>query len=97
MQNQIENKEELEIIKMVENDEFISLVDNEFDDLKNSLKIASLNTNKQLSKKQYINIELLENDILKLKKMALKEGMSYQIYLTHIIHNLTKGKLQIVS
>ena len=96
MKNQIENKEELEIIKKVENDDFVSLVGNEFDELKNSLKIASSNRSKKL-KKRYINIELFENDILKLKKMALKEGMNYQIYLTHIIRNFTMGKMQIVS
>ena len=42
------------------------------------LKTASDNTIEKLTKKKAINIRLLESDIIRLKSMALNEGMPYQ-------------------
>jgi len=93
---QIESKEELEIIKNVEDGKYQSVDDKEFLDLEASLKKASSNTIERLSKRKAINIRLLESDIEKLKAMALHEGMPYQTYITHMIHKLTTGRLKAV-
>ena len=33
-----------------------------------------------------ISVRLLEDDIIRLKAMALHEGMPYQTYISHLIH-----------
>ena len=89
----IETKEELEIIKDVENGKYTSLEKNDFDNLKKSLQSASKKKIKELSKRKAISIRLLESDIKRLKAMALNEGMPYQTYISTMIHKLTTGRL----
>lgn len=92
--NNIESKEELKILKNVENDEYESLNSNELAFMKKGLKKAASNTIKKLSKRKAINIRLLESDIERIKAMALNEGMPYQTYISHMIHKLTTGRLR---
>jgi predicted DNA binding CopG/RHH family protein len=92
----IETKEELQIIQDVENDNYIALNTDEFDTMKNQLQTAAANTIQKLSKKKSISIRLYEEDINKLKAIALHEGMPYQTYLTHMIHKITTGRVQLL-
>ncbi len=87
--------EELAIINAVENGEYVSLPIDEFETLKKSLKIAASETIKQRSKRKAISIRLLEDDISKLKAMALSEGIPYQTYITHVIHKITTGQVRV--
>ena len=91
----IETTDELKIIEEVENDKYHSLENNEFNPMMEMLKTASNNTIEKLTKKKAINIRLLESDIIRLKSMALNEGMPYQTYISHMIHKLTTGALKI--
>ena len=90
----IESEEELDILKKVENDEYESLDTNDLTAMKKTLKKAASNTIERLSKRKAINIRLLESDIERIKAMALNEGMSYQTYISHMIHKLTTGRLR---
>lgn len=94
MPNRIETADELKIIDDVENGNYHSLESNEFDPMAAMLKTASSNTIEKLTKKKAINIRLLESDIIRLKSMALNEGMPYQTYISHMIHKLTTGALK---
>jgi predicted DNA binding CopG/RHH family protein len=87
--------EELAIVEAVENDEYVSLPKDEFEILKKSLKTAATETIKQRSKRKAISIRLLEDDITKLKAMALNEGIPYQTYITHVIHKVTTGQMRV--
>ncbi|MBL4744601.1 MAG: hypothetical protein JKX87_08245 [Cycloclasticus sp.] len=94
MPKRIETTDELKILEDVENDKYHSLDSNEFDPMIAMLKTASDNTIERLTKKKAINIRLLESDIIRLKSMALNEGMPYQTYISHMIHKLTTGALK---
>ncbi|MCL4433107.1 MAG: hypothetical protein M1300_12470, partial [Epsilonproteobacteria bacterium] len=87
--------EELAIVEAVENGEYVPLPQDELISLKKSLKIAATETIKQRSKRKAISIRLLEDDITKLKAMALNEGIPYQTYITHVIHKITTGQVRV--
>ena len=78
MPKKIETRDELKIIEDVENNKYNSLENDELDSMMTMLNTASDNTIKKLTKKKAINIRLLESDIIRLKSMALNEGMPYQ-------------------
>ncbi|MFA6144395.1 MAG: hypothetical protein WCW84_00235 [Sulfurimonas sp.] len=86
--------EELAIVEAVENNNYTSVSKEEFETLKQSLQTAAAQTIKQRSKRKAISIRLLEDDIIKLKAMALNEGIPYQTYITHVIHKVTTGQLR---
>ncbi len=94
MSPRIETVDELKIINDVESNKYESLDSNEFEPMMSMLKTASDNTIEKLTKKKAINIRLLESDIIRLKSMALNEGMPYQTYISHMIHKLTTGALK---
>ena len=87
--------EELAIVEAVENGEYVQLPKDELEILKKSLKIAASETIKQRTKRKAISIRLLEDDITKLKAMALNEGIPYQTYITHVIHKITTGQVRV--
>ncbi len=90
----IESEEELNIINDVEEQRFESITGNEFEELKQSFQTAAKNTIEKLSKRKSITIRLLENDIDRLKAIALNEGMPYQTYISHMIHKITTGQIK---
>ncbi len=90
----IETKKELDFIKSIEEWKWISLKWSKLDDMKNILKSASKNTTKKLSRRKPINIRLLEDDIGRLKAMALNEWIPYQTYISKVIHGYTTGKIK---
>jgi len=95
MSKKIETIGELNIIKDVENNKYTSLKGDELESMMGIVKAASDNTIEKLTKKKAINIRLLESDIIRLKSMALNEGMPYQTYISHMIHKLTTGALKL--
>jgi len=95
MSKKIETIDELNIIKDVENNKYASLKGDELESMMDIVKAASDNTIEKLTKKKAINIRLLESDIIRLKSMALNEGMPYQTYISHMIHKLTTGALKL--
>lgn len=48
-----------------------------------------------VTRKKAINIRLLESDLLKIKAMALQEGVGYQTLIGSIIHKYANGRLAV--
>lgn len=96
MPKPIDSKEELQIIKDVENEKYQSLEGSELTEMKAMLKSASTHTLTKLTKRKAISIRLLESDIERLKAMALHEGLPYQTYISHMIHKITTGELKAI-
>ncbi|MGE4294138.1 MAG: hypothetical protein AB7E49_00360 [Campylobacterales bacterium] len=90
----IETIEEQAVIDAVEAGEFVSLEPKELAAFKTVLQGAAKNTVDRLSKRKAISIRLLENDIARLKAMALSEGMPYQTYISYIIHKIASGEMK---
>jgi len=81
-------KEELEIVKYIEEQNPKSIDNLEEEKLK--LQIAAKNT---ISKRKAINLKVLESDIRKYKSKAIQEGMGYQTLINSVLHKYITGQL----
>jgi predicted DNA binding CopG/RHH family protein len=93
-QRQIETEEEMRIVEAVEKGEFSPLEGDERKEMEALLGKAAERTVERLTRRKPISIRLLENDIERIKAMAMNEGMPYQTYIAHILHKLTTGRLR---
>jgi predicted DNA binding CopG/RHH family protein len=93
--NELYTNEELKLFSTIENQETQSLSKNKLQEEKALLKEAALNTIEKKTKKKALNIRLFEDDIEKIKAIALKEGLPYQTYLSSMIHKLALGQLKV--
>ncbi|MHB1545526.1 MAG: antitoxin [bacterium] len=83
-------KEEMQLLKEVENDEWVDIPNME----KEKERYKKLARSFALKKKN-INIRLAENDLLKLKSKSLSTGLSYQTLVAFLIHQYVSGKINI--
>ena len=90
----IETPEEIEIIKAVENETYRPVEGQEKLKLEAMLKSAAEKTSEKLSKQKQITLSLLESDIDRLKAVAMNEGMPYEVYIAHVIHKITTGRIR---
>lgn len=81
-------KEELEILDYIENTNPKSVpnLKNRIKEIKNAVEV-------KVSKRKPINIRVLEDDLRKIKKQALIEGVPYQTLIGSIIHKYLNGNL----
>ena len=77
-------KEEMDILKSAENGEFISVASKKRNIAQYS-KIAKATS----AKNKTISIRISENDLMKLKAVALQEGLPYQTLISSSLHKLT--------
>ena len=91
--NEIYTKEELELFKKIESGNYKSLPRKEYEKEKAKLEKAAENTMKRKS----INIRLFEQDINKIKAMALSEGIPYQTYITSMLHKIATGRIKDIN
>ena len=77
-------KEEMDILKSAENGEFISVASKKRNIARYS-KIAKATS----AKNKTISIRISENDLMKLKAVALQEGLPYQTLISSSLHKLT--------
>ncbi len=82
-------KEEKELIKSIDNNEWKSVVN--LEEMKNQLKAAAKKT---LLKDQRMNIRIAKRDLEGLKTRALEEGLPYQTLVSSILHKYVTGKLR---
>jgi predicted DNA binding CopG/RHH family protein len=82
------DKYEKEIIKSIENDEWVPVENSK--ELRKKLQNAARNT---MRKDQRMNIRIAKRDIDSLKVKALEEGMPYQTLVSSILHKYISGKL----
>lgn len=84
------DKEEQQILKDYEKDEFVSVKD--FEKEKERYKKYAKAT---LSKAKNINIRLSEKDLQKAKSKAASKGVPYQTLMTSVIHQYVNDKVRI--
>lgn len=82
------DEEERELLKSLENDEWVS-VDNLEEEINKHQKIAR-NT---LKKDKRINIRLSSQDLEALKTNAVEIGIPYQTLVSSVLHQYTTGRL----
>ncbi len=76
-----------EILKAYENDEFISSksIDKE-------ITLAKQAANAYFTKDARINIRLSSADLEILKRLAAKEGLAYQSFISSVLHKYASGQ-----
>ena len=89
-------EDELALFDQIENGEYISLSKDEFEKEKALLTYAAINTIEKRKKKKSYNIRLFENDVEAIKALALKEGLSYQTFISSMVHKIATGQLKAV-
>ena len=90
----IESEAEQALLEEVEKGAFVSLPKEEFEREKALLMQAATNTIEKRKKKKSYNIRLFENDVETIKALALREGLSYQTYISSIVHKIATGQLK---
>ena len=81
------DKEELELMKSIETEEWVSV--NNLEEEINKAKKAAQAT---LTKSERMNIRISPNDLRRLKIKAIEEGMPYQTLVSSIIHKYLTGR-----
>jgi predicted DNA binding CopG/RHH family protein len=83
------DKEEMELAKSLENEEWIS------DLTQNEKKQFEEYANSSLTKQKRINIRMSERDLKKIQTKAVEEGIPYQSLISMLIHKYNEGKVSI--
>ena len=83
------DKEEQELMKSIETEEWVS-VKNLEEEIEKAKKAAEAT----LTKSERMNIRISPNDLRRLKIRAMEEGMPYQTLVSSIIHKYLIGRLQ---
>ena len=83
------DKEELEMMKSIETEGWISV-----NNLEEEIKKAKRAAEATLTKSERMNIRISPNDLRRLKIRAMEEGMPYQTLVSSIIHKYLIGRLR---
>lgn len=92
------DKKELEILKDVEEDKYISLKQTDkgaFESKKADFEAIANNTIETITKKKAYTLKLFENDIDKIKAMALEKGLPYQTFIASILHQVANKQISV--
>ena len=81
------DKDEMELAKSLENEEWIS------DLTKKEKKQSQEYARYILSKRKRINIRMSERDLKKIQAKEIEEGIPYQSLISMLIHKYNEGKL----
>ena len=81
------DKDEMELAKSLENEEWIS------DLTKKQKRQYEEYARYSLSKRKRINIRMSERDLKKIQAKAIEEGIPYQSLISMLIHKYNEGKL----
>jgi len=87
MENKFD-KEELEILELLENGELHSKEN--IGERKNELSEYARNT---IRKNKRVNIRISERDLTELQRQAITEGLPYQTFISSILHRFVNGNL----
>ena len=83
------NKDEKELIKSLENEEWVS------DLTKKGKKQYQEYARYSLNKRKRINIRMTERDLKKIRAKAIEEGIPYQSLISMLIHKYNEGKISV--
>ena len=93
------SKEELELFEALEKDvdkgSYRPLDKKELDNKKAFFKEVAINTIEKKTKKKSLNIRLYEDDIEKIKAIALEQGLPYQTLISSVIHKLALKQIKV--
>jgi predicted DNA binding CopG/RHH family protein len=77
---------EKEIIEAYENGDLVKS-----DDIKKEIAIAKQASRSYFNKDSRINIRLSSSDLNILKRLAAREGLAYQTFISSILHKFASG------
>lgn len=80
------DEEEKQLLKDIENGEFVSVKN-----VKEEIEKAVVAANYTFSKARNINIRLSEKDLLKIKRKAAESGIPYQTLVSSILHRFANN------
>jgi len=86
--DQIEDKEDMEIIRAYERGEFVPVRNQ-----KKFRKIARQAAVNHLKKDSRINIRMSGATLDKLKRVAADEGLPYQTYIASLLYKIANGRM----
>ncbi len=86
------DREEVKILQDFERGELTSI--NNFKEAKRQLEETA---HEFLQKDKRINIRISSRDLNSLQKMATKEGMPYQTFISSTLHKFVTGKLKSIE
>jgi predicted DNA binding CopG/RHH family protein len=81
------NKDEMELVKSIENEEWIS------DLTKKEKRQYEEYARYSLNKRKRINIRMSERDLKRIQAKAIEEGIPYQSLISMLIHKYNEGKI----
>lgn len=82
-----DTKEDIDMFKELEKGNFKSVPDAEHE----KDRIKKIMRDNFYSEKKVINIRLLKRDLEKVKAIAIKEGIPYQVLIRSVIHKYVEG------
>jgi predicted DNA binding CopG/RHH family protein len=94
--DELYTNDEIALLDQIESGEYISLNKEAFELEKALLIQAAKNTIEKRKKKKSYNIRLFENDVETIKALALKEGLSYQTFISSMVHKIATGQLKAI-
>jgi len=83
------DKEEMELAKSLEAEEWVS------DLTKKEKKQYEEYARNSLTKQKRINIRMTERDLKKIQAKAIEEGLPYQSLISMLIHKYNEGKISV--
>ena len=97
--NEIYSKEELELFKALENDidngTYQPMPQSELKKEKEIAKTIAKNTIEKRTRKKSLNLRVYEDDIERIKAIALHQGLPYQTFLSSIIHKVATKQIEV--
>jgi len=91
--------EELALFKSLEDDidngTYKPMPREEFNKEMQFYKKVAADTIKERTKKKSLNIRLFEDDIEKIKALALEQGLPYQTLISSVIHKIAIKQIQV--
>ena len=84
-------EEDLDFLENIDNWNLKSVWKERLNLFKKNAKQISKNTIVKKTRKKALNIRLIEEDIVKIKAIALREGLPYQTYLASAIHKMVNN------
>jgi predicted DNA binding CopG/RHH family protein len=92
---EIYTKEELELFEQIEAGNYDSMPKEELKKEKEFYKQVATNTIKKITRKKSLNLRVYEEDISRIKGIALEKGLPYQTFLASIIHQIATKQIKV--
>ncbi len=95
----IYTQEELELFKTLENDvdngTYQPMAKGELEEEREIAKKIAKNTIEKRTRKKSLNLRVFEDDIERIKAIALTQGLPYQTFLSSIIHKVATKQIEV--